>query len=268
MWQVDLMDLRAEAVDFAYGDRKVLSGVTANFEPGRMSGIIGPNGSGKSTLIKLLSGEFTPAAGRVLIGGAPIGTIKLGALTRMISVVPQSLSLDFDFTVMDVVLMGRMPYIGRLGSESEEDIAIAERAMRDMGVYHLADRPVPAISGGEWQRVIVARALCQQTGIMLLDEPVSNLDIAHQLDVLRKVRALVSEKSRTAVCVLHDLNLASHFCDDLVLMREGKVFACGSPAQVLTESAVREVYGVRVSISTDEQGRPTVTPDYDEEIAL
>ena len=251
--------LAADGVRFSYGAGEALRGVSARFPSGAVTGIIGPNGSGKSTLIKLLSRELRPAEGAVTIGGAPIRSLPTRAIARRIAVVPQKTSLEFGFTVREAVAMGRAPHLSRFQAEGEADRRIALEAMRAMRIDALADRSAQTLSGGEWQRVVVARALCQSTDILLLDEPVSSLDIAHQLEMLKIVRGFAREGGKTAVCVLHDLNLAAWYCDGLLLMKDGEAYATGSPEDVLTERAILEVYGVRADIGRA-RGRVSVRP--------
>lgn len=257
------MEIVAERLGFGYPGHRVIDALDARFLPGRLSGIIGPNGSGKTTLIRLMSGALKPDSGRVLLDDQPVGELRGQALARKIAVVPQKSHLGFDFSVLDVVLMGRQPYIGRFSREKSEDLELAREAMRMTGVEHLEKRSVTALSGGEWQRVIIARALCQATPVMLMDEPISSLDIRHQLEVLNLARRLAHEKQVCVVCVLHDLNLAANFCDELLLMKAGKKVAQGRPEQVLVRDTLRSVYGIEAGILRDELGM-TVRPNYAE----
>lgn len=256
------MRLRVENACFGYEEHPVLRDVSVTFEKGRLTGIIGPNGSGKTTLIKLMSGAIRPTSGTVLLDGREIREYSGKKLSQALSVVPQKSQLEFDFTVLDVVLMGRQPYIGRFGQESAQDLALARQALQLTGVDHLAKRPVTGLSGGEWQRVIIARALCQSTPAMLLDEPVSSLDIRHQLEVLSLVRRLAHQRKVAAVCVLHDLNLAAHYCDELVMMNAGQLVAQGRPDQVLTPEQLRAVYGIEARVLPEADGMVSVMPVY------
>ena len=254
-----------EARDVSYRFREggeVLRSVTLSFAPGRLTAILGPNGAGKTTLLKLLSGSYKPSDGGVMLEGRPISSISERRRAQKIAVVSQRSHVDFAFTVTDVVLMGRQPYLSRYATESEHDISIAREAMALTETEHLADRTVTQLSGGEWQRVVIARALCQQTPVMLLDEPVSSLDIKYQLEVLSLVRKLTRDKQVTAVCVLHDINLAAHFADDIALMHDGAVFKYGAPREVLTREAIGRVYGVEVDV--EERGETVrVSPVYE-----
>lgn len=253
-----------EARDVCYGyerGRAVLKNVSLGFAHGELTGIIGPNGSGKTTLIRLLSGILRPESGRILLDGRNVHELPARALARRISVVPQSTRMDFDMTALDVALMGRQPYIRRFERESDEDLRIARDALARTDVIQYQDTPAGSLSGGEMQRVIIARALTQQTDVMLLDEPVASLDIRHAVHMLRIAQGLTHENDVCGVCVLHDLSLAGWFCDKLALMYEGEIYAHGSPADVLTSKAIRDVYGVDADI-INEDGRIRVLVRY------
>lgn len=255
--------LEARGVGYGYDSgTAVLRGVSLSFDKGMLTGILGPNGSGKTTLIKALSGALKPRSGHVLLEGRDVREYPARELARRMSVVPQSTRTDFDMTALDVALMGRQPYIRRFERESEEDIRIAREALERTDVLRYQDTPVTALSGGELQRVIIARALTQQAGVMLLDEPVSSLDIHHTARILALTRDLVRERGVCAVCVLHDLSLAGWFCDRIALMRAGEVFAFGTPTEVLTGANIREVYGVDADIVREGE-RVRVLPRYE-----
>lgn len=250
-------------VSFGYSeDVPVLKGVSAKFLPGRVTGVIGPNGSGKTTLFRLIAGLETPDAGEITLDGEPVRALSPKALARRLAVVPQSARMDFDFTVRDIVMMGRHAHIGRFQRPSARDIAAAEQAMRETGVSAFAEKFVTGLSGGEWQRVLIARALCQEAGTLLLDEPVSNLDLQYQLSTLRQMRALAREKNACVVCVLHTLNLAAHYCDDILLLWRGEVYKSGAPADVITPATLREVYGVEAVACPLPGGQTEVVPVY------
>ena len=242
-------------VSFGYSeDAPVLKGVSAQFLPGRVTGVIGPNGSGKTTLFRLIAGLEAPDAGEITLDGEPVRALSPKALARRLAVVPQSARMDFDFTVRDIVMMGRHAHIGRFQRPSARDIAAAEQAMRETGVSAFAEKFVTGLSGGEWQRVLIARAL--------LDEPVSNLDLQYQLSTLRQMRALAREKNACVVCVLHTLNLAAHYCDDILLLWRGEVYKSGAPADVITPATLREVYGVEAVACPLPGGQTEVVPVY------
>ncbi len=245
------MSLVLRDVHFSYGGRDAVCGVSCAFEPARVTGLIGPNGSGKTTLLKLAAGELRPRAGAVLLDGAAVRDMPAKRRARRIAVVPQRASLEFDFSVLDMVLMGRQPHLGRMQPEGEGDLMLARAALARMGIGELEDRNARELSGGEWQRVLIARALCQDTGALLLDEPVSSLDIRHQMEVLAGIRSLSREKRTTVAVVLHDLNLAAHYCDALVMMRGGELVAEGTPGEVLTGDRLGAVYGIDARVERD-----------------
>ncbi len=247
---------------FAYGERVALSGISHAFDDGLITGLIGPNGSGKTTLVRLISGALRPTAGQALMAGRAAFSIPERKRARMLALVPQSARLDFDFTVLDMVLMGRQPYLGRFEREREADLALANAAIERLGLLDFAGRNARALSGGEWQRVLIARALCQDTPVLLMDEPVSSLDIRHQMEVLRAVRDLSRERRVTTILVLHDLNLAAHYCDRLLLLKDGQLQSSGVPKDVLTADSIRQTYGILAAVEQDKDGKPTVKPSY------
>lgn len=255
------MGLVLTDVRFSYGDRLAIRDASCAFEQGRVTGLIGPNGSGKTTLVQIASGELRPSAGAVLFGGRPVRELSAKRRAQRIAVVPQRANLEFDFTVLDMVLMGRQPHLARFEREGERDLQLAHAAMEALGIAHLQARNARALSGGEWQRVLIARALCQDTDVLLLDEPVSSLDIRHQMEVLAVIRNLARDRGVTVAVVLHDLNLAAHYCDSLVLMDGGAPASLGSAAEVLTSDAMRKVYGIEARIEQD-QGGISVRPIY------
>jgi iron complex transport system ATP-binding protein len=210
-----------------------------------------------------MAGEITPQGGSVLLDGQSVHQMPRRALARALAVVPQSAHLTFPFTALDVVMMGRHAHIGRFHTEGADDVRIARAAMAQVGVLDLAQRPATELSGGEWQRVVIARALCQNTPVLLLDEPVASLDIRHQIDVMSLIRALCRDDHRVAVCVLHDLNLAAHYCDRLILLRGGAVLADGAPGEVLTEDNIRRAYQIE-SVVLNDGGKMRVAPVYEE----
>ena len=258
------MHLLANDISFGYSkEQQVLKNVSISLKPGVLTGILGPNGSGKSTLLKLVTGEIKPDSGSITLDGEPISSFGARALALKMALVPQRSHVTFDFTALDVVLMGRHPHLKRFQSERPEDIQKARGAMERLGVLHLAERRISMLSGGEWQRVTIARALCQEAGILLLDEPVSSLDIRHQIEALRLVRDLAHTDSVACACVLHDISLAAHFCDELCALHDGRVYSYGAPDKVVTPEMLRDVYGIAAGVGLDASGRPRVEPDYD-----
>lgn len=248
-----------DCVDISFNTAKVLKSISFDIQEGEFLGIIGPNGSGKSTLIRALAGVLKPSAGSVLLKGREVSRIPRKELAGMLAVVPQDSPVAFDFTVVEVVLMGRSPYMRRYQLESDVDMGITADAIKRANLTDLANRNVGTLSGGERQRVMVARALAQQSEIIFLDEPTAHLDINFQVEVLHLVKREITENHKTGVVVLHDLNLAAEFCDRLIMLRDGEVYASGTPDEVITAENVRKVYGTAVWIRRHPtSGRPYV----------
>ncbi len=236
-------DLTAKDLSAGYGDRDVISDLSIRIAPGDLVGVIGPNGSGKTTFIKALSRALKPSRGVVLLSGQDLYEMHAREVARQLAVVPQDTGATFAFTSLEVVLMGRNPHLGRLQAAGPRDIEIAREAMERANVWHLADRLVTELSGGEKQMVVIAQALAQSPRLLLLDEPTQHLDISHQLGIL----ALLSEMCAAGlavVVVIHDVNLAARYCLQLVMVRDGKEFARGTPEEVLTPANIMEVFGV------------------------
>jgi iron complex transport system ATP-binding protein len=239
----------------------VLRQFTLTVYPGEMVGVLGPNGSGKSTLVRALSRTLRPAEGAVVLADADLYTaVSARAAARQIGTVPQNAPVAFDFTVREVVEMGRAPHVGTglFAGPSAADARIVDEAMRSVGVSELAARTASSLSGGELQRVLLARALAQEPSVILLDEPTASLDIRHQSEVLGLVRRLARE-GKAVLAVLHDLNLTASYCDRVVLLNKGAIVAQGTPAEVLTAEHIAEVYGARVWVRCHPtSGRPLV----------
>jgi iron complex transport system ATP-binding protein len=255
--------LSADRVSFAYraGAPCVVSDVSLAIAPGAMVGILGPNGSGKTTLLKMLSGTLTPSAGRILFEGRPLDSWRRRARARRIALVPQETHAPFDFTVLDIVLMGRFPHLGTFALEGPADLSIARQALASTGTSTFEERAFATLSGGEKQRVVIASALAQSPEILLLDEPTAALDLGHQLDVQLLLAALNRDRGVTMVLSTHDLNLAAALCRHLIFLREGRVIAQGPTQDVLTPATVRALYGVEADIQHHPTaGHLTVTP--------
>jgi iron complex transport system ATP-binding protein len=258
------LSLKLENVSLAYGDREVVHGVSQEVKSGEMLGVIGPNGCGKSTLIRGITRLVSQQGGRVSIGEREVGSYGREGLARLAAVVPQNAALPELFTAMEVVLMGRTPYLGRFRYESAADFETARRAMEAVGIGGLAERRTGELSGGEKQRVCIARALAQEPKILLLDEPTAHLDINHKAETLDLVRALCRNRGLAVLLALHDLNLAAQYCDRVVMMAGGRIFRQGAPAEVITEENIRAVFGAEVKVqSHPANGLPivTITPD-------
>jgi len=233
-------------VSFSYLDGLVLKDVDLSIKAGEKVGLLGPNGSGKTTLLKVASGVLRPGQGEVLLGGVALKHLSRRQTARMVAVVPQQFHLPFAFTVEEVVLLGRTPFLKRLASESESDRHAVREAVHFTGIEHLAGRMFNELSGGERQRVIMAMALAQEPKLLLLDEPTANLDINHRVELLELVSRLNRERGLTVVAAMHDLNLAALYFDRLVVLKEGAVFADGPPGAVLTQELVRQVFSTEV----------------------
>ena len=240
--------IELDNVSLGYDHRAILHDVNMKAGPGQVLGLVGPNGSGKSTLIKGITRVIELFSGHISIDGRDIRTIKRDGLARLVATVPQDPALPAAFTAFEVVLMGRTPHLGLLRYEGGKDLAIAWQAMEATHTQSLAERRVGELSGGERQRLIIARALTQQPKAMLLDEPTANLDINHQVEVLNLVKSLCQEQSLTVIIALHDLNLASQYCDWMVMLNEGKVYAEGTPLDILTAHNIKQVYGAEVCV--------------------
>jgi len=254
------MILKVENVSFAYDSTDVLQDVCFDVRKGDILGIVGPNGSGKTTLLKCLNRVLKPKSGAVLVGIQNIGRMRRKQIAREMGVVPQDSSVNFPFTVLEIVLMGRTPHLKLLSGESAEDLRIVRQAMARAGVDHLADRRINEISGGQRQLVFIARALAQAPRVLLLDEPTLHLDINHQLEILELLKDLAHREKITTVWVSHDLNLAARYSDGLILLHRGIIIASGSPQSVLTRENIREAYGVEVEINLTDSGFPYIVP--------
>lgn len=252
--------IEAINIKYRYGKEWVLNEFNLKVAQNEIVGIIGPNGSGKTTVIKLLSRVLYPDSGTIKLLGRNIADMKQKEIAKIVAVVPQGTSIAFSFTVREVVLMGRSPYLGLLQIERESDLKIVDHSMALTDSLEIADRNIDELSGGEQQRVIIARAISQEPKIMLLDEPTSFLDINHQVEIYDLIKRLNSEKNLTVIIVSHDLNMASEYCDRLVLMKDGKVYKEGTPREVITESNIREVYGINVMVTDNIiTGAPHIT---------
>ena len=254
--------IHTENISASYDDlTPIIRDISISVEKGKFIGILGPNGCGKTTLMRVLSRVIKPLGGVVVINDQNISQYGSRSLAKILGCVGQEGCKSFSFTVKDVVLMGRYPHCGQFKQYSDEDIKIANEAMSNTNILHLADRLITEISGGERQRVWIAQTLTQQPKIILLDEPTAHLDINHQLEILRLISNLTP--SITVLCVFHDLNLASNFCDRLILMKDGKIMCNGSPSEVLTQQRIQECFDVNIIVNTHPQtGQPYIVPVY------
>ena len=261
MWERGL--LWADNVSFRYGagDPLVVDGVTVRVARGGLVGILGPNGSGKTTLLRLLSGTRRPTSGRVFLDTHPLDRLSRRDVARRLAVVPQETELAFEYSALEIVLMGRHPHLGLFTVEGPADIAIAREALAATGTDRLADRAFHTLSGGEKQRVVIAAALAQSARILLLDEPTASLDLGYQLEVSALLQRLNEDRGVTMAISTHDLNLAASICRDLILMRAGRVIAAGPTDDVLTPAHVRILYDVEADVHVHaDTGHLTVVP--------
>jgi iron complex transport system ATP-binding protein len=259
--------LLASELSYGYssGRRNVrsftLDHVSITVERGSLTGLLGPNGCGKTTLLNLLSGVLQPEHGHVSLNGAPLAGRTRRDIARHLAVVPQETHPAFDYTVMEMVLMGRHPHLGAFELEGPRDLALAGDALAATGTEHLAGRAYMTLSGGEKQRVVIASALTQSPEVLLLDEPTASLDLGYQLEVAALLRRLNLERGVTMVLATHDLNLAASLCDRLILMRDGRVVAQGPTRDVLTAASIRRIYDVEADVGFHgAAGHVTVTP--------
>lgn len=255
--------LQATDLTFAYRRTAplILKGVSLSVRRGDCVGILGPNGSGKTTLLKLLGGALQPSSGSVVFEDRSLARWSRREVARRIAFVPQETFAPFDFSVLDIVLMGRFPHLGAFTLEGPEDLAIAREALRATGTVGFEDRSFGTLSGGEKQRVVIASALAQSPELLLLDEPTASLDIGHQFDVQVLLSGLNRTRGVTMVLSTHDLNFAASVCHDLVLLRDGRVLAAGATTDVLTAGAVKALYDVEADVQLHGRtGRLTVTP--------
>ena len=242
---VDVQDLSVQL-----GAVEALSEVSIGVDQGEFLGIIGPNGAGKTTLLRAISGVLDPNAGSVAVAGQDVTGLSAAESSRLVAVVPQETNLAFDFSVREVVEMGRTPYTSRVSLYGDDDADIVDHALERTQLQQFADRSIGEVSGGERQRVLLARALAQDTPVLLLDEPTASLDIDHQIRTLELVRSLV-ESGKTVLAPIHDLNLAAHYCDRLLLLSDGARTAAGPPEQVLTEDHLEAAFGTDAVVTNN-----------------
>ena len=256
--------IKIKNLSHSFGRRAVLRNVSFAVSEGDFFIVLGPNGSGKTTLLRTIAGILKAQSEQIKIFEQRISSYGRKEFARSVAFVPQGLPGDFPFTVAELVLMGRAPYNSTLGIETEEDHLISKQAMRFTEVEHLADRKLDQLSGGEQQRVFIARAICQEPKILLLDEPTASLDLAHQVRIMDLMERLKTEKGITIVMVSHDINLAAMYGDRLLLLRDGQIVCMGSPNQILNYKTLEETYGCVLLVDESPLGnlpRVTVVPD-------
>jgi len=253
--------LQIQNTSFSYDRENVLHSVSMGVKPGEFVGVIGPNGSGKSTLLKILGGVLTSNSGNLFFKGKNFIEFNRKELARSITWIPQDHPMIFPFKVSEVVLMGRHPYLSAFTFEGDEDIEIARSAMEQTQTLQFAQRRFNEISGGEKQRVVIAGAIAQEPELMILDEPTSALDIKYQIQILNILKELNQKKSVTVILAMHDLHLASKFCNRLILLEEGKIFQDGKPEEVLQKEHLEKVYGIKVHLIRDHDGDIIISPE-------
>lgn len=256
MYALEIKDL-----EFGYNENLVIKGVSFNIEKGKFISIIGPNGSGKSTLLKTINHLYNPTKGSILVDGININDMKKRDLAKKIALVPQDTVVDYDFTVEEIVLMGRHPYKSRFQKEDEGDYTVINESLEMTNTLKLKKRLITEISGGERQRVIIAKALAQKPSIILLDEPTSHLDINHQMDILNLLKRLNKEHGTTIILVIHDINLAARYSDEIILIDKGKISDMGKPEDIITSDNIENIYNLKVAIEKNKYTDTTyITP--------
>ena len=240
--------VQLEHISFSYSDGLVLQDNNLSIEQGELVGLIGPNGSGKTTLLKLISGVLRPCQGEIWLNGLNLRHLKRKAVAQKVAMVPQQFHMPFAFRVEEVVVLGRTPFLKMLSDGGRRERDIVSQAIEAIGVKPLAQRFFNELSGGERQKVILAMAIAQQPQLLLLDEPTAHLDISHQVEILQLMRNLNKERGITIIAAMHDLNLASLYFHRLVLLKEGSIFADGTPNEVLTPQIIQEVFSASVQV--------------------
>ncbi len=243
--------LEIQNISFAYNGRPVIDGLDLRVDTGEMVGILGPNGSGKTTLIKLACGVLRPRQGEVKFDNASLLKCDRKSIAKQIAVVPQDFDIPFAFTVSEVVMLGRTPFHRLFDDENEKDREVVAGIMRETGIAAIAERHFNELSGGERQKVVLATALAQEPRLLLLDEPTVHMDIAHQVEILEQVKDLNRRTGLTVIAAMHDLNLAAMYFGRLVLIKQGKIIADGTPAEVLSEGNIRAVFAANTRIEND-----------------
>ena len=251
--------ISGEDIRFSYDGAEVLKGINISLSKERVIGLLGANGAGKSTLLKVLSGILNPKSGRLVYNGRELTKLDKREIAKRIAYVPQESTFGFPFSVVEVVLMGRAPYVGRFEFERERDWEIAVSAMETVGISHLKDRLVTEISGGEKQLVSLARALAQEPEVMVLDEPATFLDLKHKTRIMKLLRSLKGEKGISVIAATHDVFSALFYFDEIIMLKDGRIFAEGNSEEVLKEEVLTAVYGIEVTIRK-ENGKIFVLP--------
>ena len=252
-----MVTLKILSVSFNYNGIKALENVTFNVKAGEVVSIIGPNGAGKTTLLKCMAKLLKPKHGTILIDNRNLDLFKRAELAKLIGYVPQLEETRFPLTVFEWILLGRKPYMRM--KPSKKDLAVVENVIEELKMKHLAFRKVNELSGGEWRKTIIARALAQEPKILLLDEPTNHLDLKHQVEVLKLIRELASKKKLCVIIATHDVNLALRFSDKIIVLNEGKIVFCGN-VKLLKREVLEKAYDVKIEMLHDTNGCPIVVP--------
>lgn len=257
--------LTVDKLAFAFGANLVIDGASLVCQPGKISVLLGANAAGKTTLLRLISKHLHPQSGAVLLDDADHSTLSRRQLSQTVALMPQHENRDSALTVVEVVSLGRLPSVGWWSSFSAMDHQHVEQAIAATGLEKLRDRHIDELSGGEWRRMILARALAQQASILLLDEPIAGLDLKYQFEVLSHLQRITKENQLTTVVTLHDLNLAALFADTIALMHGGKIIAIGSPRETLTAALIEQAYDIRVTVHANPvHDTPLIIPTLEE----
>lgn len=240
------MGLEVKKLCFSYTEKDVLKDISFVVKPGQLLGLLGPNGVGKTTLLKCINKIISPKTGEIMVDGERIDHLSEAKLAHHLSYVPQSTHSNFPVTVVDMVMIGRLPFIKFKVGSKDKDVVF--KLLEEMGLTEMAFNPINRLSGGERQRVFIARAIAQEPKVILLDEPTSNLDMKHQVDILKLLKRKVQENNIAAVMTVHDLNLAGMFCDQVLMLKDQQTYAYGRCSDVITEANIRMVYGVKTEV--------------------
>lgn len=256
-----MKELEVEKIKYGYGEKMVLNEISFSVKKGEFISILGPNGSGKSTLLKTLNNIYKPWEGKILVRGKNIKELKKKELAKNMALVLQDNSVDYEFTVEDIVLMGRHPHKGRFQREDENDYKIISESLEMTNTTELRHRKITELSGGERQRVMIAKALAQRASIILLDEPTSHLDINHQIEILKLLKDMNKKRGTTIILVIHDINLGVRYSDKIIILNKGKILDKGKPEEIITKKNIESVYNIKVAIDRNKHtGSLYVTP--------
>ncbi len=251
--------IKTKNVSLNYGDKVVLENISLHFKKDKFYGIIGPNGVGKSTLLKSIIGYFAPKSGEIFIKDKLISEYSHHDLAKIISLIPQTINLQFDYTVREIVLMGRYPYISYFRGYSKEDYEICDRILNRLDLWKYKDTNFTNLSGGEQQRSIIARSLVQDTPIILLDEAFSHLDLHHQLELVEWLKNINENDNKLIIMVSHQLNLAFEFCNELIILKDKNVMMTGKPEEIITTEMIQKIYGKKLFVNENPHSkRPNI----------